>query len=85
MPNQGKTVRRSVSLPPRVARRIRAIAKTQNTSAGRVMVNLIEEALESKEREKQRFFELAERLMNSTDPAEQKELKEGLVEMTFGV
>jgi len=34
--------------------------------------------------EKQQFFELAERLANSTSTAEQKRLKEELARMTFG-
>ncbi len=79
-----KPVRQSVSLPPRVARRVKALARTKNTSANRIVVDLIEAGLEAREREKNLFFELADRLARSTDAAEQKRLKENLARMTFG-
>lgn len=79
-----KAVRQSVSLPFRTAKRVRALAKAQKASANRVLVELIETGLESKEAEKQRFFELAERLMASTDARERKKIKEELARMTFG-
>ena len=50
----------------------------------RVIVELIETGLEAREREKRTFFELADRLSRSTDPSEQKRLKEELARMTFG-
>jgi len=84
MATVGKLVRQSVSLPRRVARRIKALASARRTSANRVIVDLIEVGLDSQEREKQRFFELANRLAVATDPAEQKRLKEELARMTFG-
>jgi len=84
MPNLEKPIRQSVSLPPRVARRVKALAKTQKTSANRVVVDLIEAGLEAQEREKKRFFDLADRLARSSDPEQQKQLKEDLARMTFG-
>jgi len=84
MPNLEKPIRQSVSLPPRVARRVKALARTQKTSANRVVVNLIEAGLEAQEREKKRFFDLADRLARSSDPEQQKQLKEDLARMTFG-
>jgi hypothetical protein len=79
-----KPVRQSVSLQPRVARRVKALAKSQRISAGRVIADLIEAGLSYKEAEKQRFFALAGQLAGSTDPAEQQRLKEELARMTFG-
>lgn len=79
-----KQVRQSVSLPSRVAKRVKALAETQRTSANRVLVELIETGLESKEAEKRRFFELAERLSSSTDAGERKRIKAELARMTFG-
>src|SRR3972149_3832568 len=58
-------VRQSVSIPARIAKRVRALAKRQKTSANRVLVDLIEAGLESKEAEKQRFFALANQLTES--------------------
>ena len=79
-----KPVRQSVSLPGRVARRVRAIAKARRTSANRVLVDLIETGIEAGEDEKRRFFDLARRFKESSDPAESERLREDLARMTFG-
>jgi predicted transcriptional regulator len=79
-----KNIRQSVSLPSTVARRVQALAKRRRTSANRVIVDLIESGLEAKEREKIAFFEVADRLAQTSDDAEQKRLKEELARMTFG-
>ncbi len=79
-----KTVRQSVSIPARIAQRVRALAKNGKTSANRVLVDLIEAGLESKEEEKDRFFALASRLAESRDPAERQRIKEELARMAFG-
>ena len=84
MPSSARTVRQSVSLPSSVARRVQAIAKRRRTSASRVLVDLIESGLETKERERELFFDVADRLSNATDPEEQKRLKEELARLTFG-
>jgi len=82
--NAKNPVRQSVSLPPRVAKRVRALARSRKSSANRVLVDLIETGLESTENERQRFFELADQLTKSSDPAERKRLKEELARITFG-
>ncbi|MHB8413220.1 MAG: hypothetical protein ACYDDI_14910 [Candidatus Acidiferrales bacterium] len=79
-----KPVRQSVSLPSRLARRVRTLAKNQHTSTNRVLVELIESGIESKETEKSKFFELADQLTASSDPAERKRIKDELARMTFG-
>lgn len=79
-----KPVRQSVSLPPDLARRVKALAKTRKTSATRIVVDLIEAGLEVQEQEKKRFFDLADRLARSTDHKEQQRLKEELARLTFG-
>jgi hypothetical protein len=79
-----KSVRQSVSLPAGVAKHVHAIAKKRNTSANRVIVDLIEAGLEAKEGEKKRFFELANRLTETGDPEERQHLKEELARLTFG-
>ena len=84
MASSARSVRQSVSLPSSVARRIQALAKRRRTSANRVIVDLIESGLEAKEREKIAFFDLAERLARTSDPAEQQRLKAELARMTFG-
>jgi predicted transcriptional regulator len=84
MPSSKKPVRQSISIPTQLARRVRTLAKRQRTSANRVLVELIEAGLESKEAEKQRFFELADRLTKSDDMAVRHKLKQELARLTFG-
>ena len=84
MPDRERVVRQSVSIPERIARRVRGLAKAQRTSANRVLVDLIEAGLETKETEKARFFALANRLTESRDPQEREKLKRELARMTFG-
>ena len=80
-----KPVRRSVSLRPDVAHKVKVLARRVNRSTSRVLEELIEVGLENKEAEKRHFLELAERLAASTDRAEQQRIKEELARMTFGV
>ena len=63
---------------------MRELARSRRTSANRILLDLIERGIESEEREKERFFALTEALVESTDPEEQKRLKEELARMTFG-
>ncbi len=84
MQRSEKPQRQSVSLAPRVARRVKALARSRKTSASRVIAELVETGLEAQETEKERFFGLADRLTRSNDPDEQKLLKEELARMTFG-
>jgi hypothetical protein len=79
-----RTVRQSVSIPAGIARRVRSLARTRKTSANRVLVDLIEAGLQSREAERERFFSLVGRLTESRDPSERRRLKEELARMTFG-
>lgn len=79
-----KAVRRSISLRPDVDSKIQVLARRGRRSANRVLEELIEVGLESKEAEKRRFFDLAERLTASTDAGERRRIKEELAQMTFG-
>ena len=79
-----KVIRQSISLPARVARQVKSLAKTSNTSANRVIIDLIESGIEAREQERKRFFELADRLAHSRDAEDQKRLKAELARMTFG-
>ncbi len=73
-------------VPPRANRKegARALTKTRQSSANRVLVELIETGLESKEAEKTRFFDLAERLTAATHSAERRRIKKQLARRTFG-
>jgi hypothetical protein len=63
---------------------VQAIAKTRKTSASRVLVDLIEAGMQSKEAEKERFFTLANQLSETSDSAERQKIKKELARMTFG-
>lgn len=84
MATTNKAVRQSVSIPNRLAKQVKTIARRERVSANRVLVELIEAGLESREAEKRKFFRLADQLQTSTDPAEQRRIKEELARMTFG-
>ena len=84
MQEAGRSLRQSVSLSAGTARKVRALAKARRASASRVIAELIESGLEAQERERKRFFDLADRLGRSTQAAEQKRLKEELARLTFG-
>jgi hypothetical protein len=63
---------------------VRTIAKNRKTSTNRVLVELIEKGIESKEAEKSKFFELgADQLSAAPDPIERSRIKEILARMTF--
>jgi hypothetical protein len=84
MATTSKPVRQSVSLAPRIARRVRALARTKRTSSSRVIAELVESGLEAQEQERRRFLDLADRLTRSTDSEERQHLKEELARFTFG-
>jgi len=79
-----KTVRHSVRLPPKMARRVKALAKQSKSSVNRVLVDLIETGIAAKEREKEHFLELTERLARASDKKEQARIKRELARRTFG-
>jgi len=60
-----------------------ALAERQKTSANRVLVDLIEAGLQSKEAEKERFFALAEKMTQTKDPKERKRLRDELAVLTL--
>ncbi len=60
------------------------MADRRKASANRILVDLIEAGLRSKEAEKERFFALANRLAESMDPAERRRIKKQLARITFG-
>jgi recombinational DNA repair protein (RecF pathway) len=79
-----KTVRQSVSLPITVASQVRTMAKARKLSAARMLVELIENGIETERRKQQEFFDLAERFRNENDPDAAKRLGDELGRMVFG-
>ena len=79
-----KPVRKSVTLTPRTARRVSALAKSQQTSAGRILAALVEAGLETKEAERQHYLGLVDQLSVSTEAEKRRQLKRKLARLTFG-
>ncbi|HKW18803.1 MAG TPA: hypothetical protein VJO35_14945 [Terriglobales bacterium] len=79
-----KQVRRSVTLPGRVARQVDAIANRRRLSDNRVLVELIELGIEANKQKEKAFFELARKFRAPENPAEAKRLGDELGFLVFG-
>ena len=79
-----KDVRRSVTLPPEVARQVDTIAKQRRLSDNHVLVELIEQGIEVRQQKQRAFFELAERFRAASDPEQVKRLGDELGRFVFG-
>ncbi len=84
MSEKRKAVRQSVSLAPRVARRVRALASARRSSASRVIAELVEAGLEAQQQERERFLDVADRFAGARDADERERLKQELARLTFG-
>ena len=79
-----KQVRRSVTLPARVAEQVERIARKRRLSDNRVLVELVEQGLEAQKEKEKAFFALAERFRASADPEEAKRLGDQMGRFVFG-
>jgi hypothetical protein len=79
-----KPVRRSVTLPPRIARQVEALAKERDLSDNRVLIELIEQGIEARQQKEKAFFQLAERFRAADDPEQVKQLGDQLGRFVFG-
>jgi hypothetical protein len=77
-------VRRSITLPPRIAKQVETIAKQRALSDNRVLVDLIEQGIEAARQKEKAFFQLAERFRAASDPEQAKELGNELGRFVFG-
>ena len=79
-----RNVRRSVTLPPEIARQVDSVAKQRRLSDNRVLVELIEQGIEARQQKERAFFELAERFRAASAPEEVKRLGDELGRFVFG-
>jgi predicted DNA-binding ribbon-helix-helix protein len=79
-----KHVRRSVTLPPKIARQVETLAKERDLSDNRVLVELIEQGIEARRQKEKAFFQLAERFRAADDPEQVKQLGDQLGRFVFG-
>jgi len=79
-----KQVRRSVTLPSRIAKKVETLARQRDLSDNRVLVELIEQGIEAAQQKEQVFFQLAERFRAASDPDQVKQLGNELGRFVFG-
>lgn len=84
MNTRGKIVRRSVTMPATLAKRVGTMAKSRRTSASRLLVELVEDGIEMREQKEKAFFDLAERFRAAADPKEAERLGDQLGRLVFG-
>jgi hypothetical protein len=81
---RAKYVRRSVTLPPKIARQVETLARQRALSDNRVLVELIEQGIEAQRQKEKAFFQLAERFRAASDPEQVKQLGDQLGRFVFG-
>jgi predicted DNA-binding ribbon-helix-helix protein len=79
-----RRVRRSVSLPAKIAKQVETIARQRDLSDNRVLVELIEQGIEASRQKEKDFFELAERFRTASDSEQVKQLGDELGRFVFG-
>jgi hypothetical protein len=77
-------VRRSVTLPTRLADQVQGIAKKRRLSENRVLVELLEQGLEAQREKEKAFFALANRFRAASDPKDVKQLGDEMGRFIFG-
>jgi len=73
-----------VTLPPKIARQVEALAKERDLSDNRVLIELIEQGIEARQQKEKAFFQLAERFRAADDPEQVKQLGDQLGRFVFG-
>jgi metal-responsive CopG/Arc/MetJ family transcriptional regulator len=79
-----KQVRRSVTLPTKLAEQVERIARKRRLSDNRVLVELVEQGLEAQKEKEKAFYALAERFRAAADPKEIKQLGDEMGRFIFG-
>jgi hypothetical protein len=79
-----RAFRQSVTLPPKVAKQVRTMAKGRRLSTSRMLVELVEMGIETRKKREAEFTQLAERFRSATDPKEVERLGDELGRMVFG-
>jgi predicted transcriptional regulator len=74
----------SVTITSALLSRLQQIARQRHVTANRVIVDLLEDAIDAYDKRRAAFLELTEQFQRSTDPAETETLREKLIQMTFG-
>jgi hypothetical protein len=81
---RSRSVRRSIALPAKLARKINSLAKRRRLSDNRVLLELIEQGIDAQKQKEKTFFELASRFRAASEPEEVKTLGDELGRLVFG-
>ena len=84
MQSAAATYRQSVTLSAGTARRAKALARAKGVSTSRLLARLVEQGLDSEQRKRSRFMELAEQFRAASDPVDAEKLGQQLGQMVFG-
>lgn len=79
-----EVIRQSVTMPAKLARKVRRMAKGRRTSASRMLVELVEEGIELRKQKEEEFLNLAGRFRAATNPKEVERLGNEMGRMVFG-
>jgi predicted DNA-binding ribbon-helix-helix protein len=82
--SRSRHVRRSVTLPPKIAKQVETLARERDLSDNRVLIELIEQGIEARQQKEKAFFQLAERFRAADDPEQVKQLGDQLGRFVFG-
>ena len=82
--SRAKHVRRSVTLPFKIAKQVESLARQRDLSDNRVLVELIEQGIAAQQQKEKAFFQLAERFRAASDPSQVKHLGDQLGRFVFG-
>jgi hypothetical protein len=80
---RAKHVRRSVTLPPKIAKQVETLARERDLSDNRILIELIEQGIEARQQKEKAFFQLAERFRAADDPEQVKQLGNELGRFVF--
>ena len=76
--------RRSLVLPPEIARQVQDLAESRRMSVSRLLAELVEEGIKAQTHKEQAFLELGEHFRAATDPDEVQRLGDELGRTIFG-
>ena len=78
------SVRQSVTIPAKLAREVRRVAKERNVTMSRALVTLAERGVEAEGAARARLTAIYEKFMTEGDPAKKSEAGEDLIRAIFG-
>ena len=79
-----KGVRKSVTLPAKLATEVRSLARRHRLSSSRMMAELLEEGVAARRQKESSFMDLGKRLRAAEDPEEIQRLGDQFGQMIFG-